>query len=148
MARKAAERAAAAVRDIEFDTFLVGCHVPPLISESEEMVWSDLSLSDPEPFKSEVNREVGKAFAAITSIKARSASIEKMNVGDILPSMYVYAQDGTIQHFSVPTNPQSTSRELVLAPQDEMELGTNAWVCLNDPPPARSMESSSAPQRE
>ena len=25
------------------------------------MVWSDLSLAEPEPFKSEVNREVGKA---------------------------------------------------------------------------------------
>jgi tRNA pseudouridine synthase 10 len=30
------------------------------------MVWSDLSLADPEPFKSEVNREVGKTVAAIT----------------------------------------------------------------------------------
>jgi tRNA pseudouridine synthase 10 len=30
------------------------------------MIWSDLSLTDPEPFKSEVNREVGKAVAAIT----------------------------------------------------------------------------------
>ena len=30
------------------------------------MVWSDLSLGDPEPFKSEVNREVGKAVSALT----------------------------------------------------------------------------------
>jgi tRNA pseudouridine synthase 10 len=30
------------------------------------MVWSDLSLSEPEPFKSEVNREVGKAVAVLT----------------------------------------------------------------------------------
>ena len=28
------------------------------------MVWSDLSLAEPEPFKSEVNREVGKAVSA------------------------------------------------------------------------------------
>jgi len=38
--------------------------VPPLIAENEEMVWSDLSLAEPEPFKSEVNREVGKAVSA------------------------------------------------------------------------------------
>jgi tRNA pseudouridine synthase 10 len=38
--------------------------VPPLIAENEEMVWSDLSLGEPEPFKSEVNREVGKAVSA------------------------------------------------------------------------------------
>jgi tRNA pseudouridine synthase 10 len=30
------------------------------------MVWSDLALSEPEPFKSEVNREVGKAVSART----------------------------------------------------------------------------------
>jgi tRNA pseudouridine synthase 10 len=50
----------------ECSTILVGCRVPPLVAENEEMVWSDLSLSDPEPFKSEVNREVGKAVSALT----------------------------------------------------------------------------------
>ena len=64
--REWADRVVAATQGIEYATFLVGCHVPPLIAESEEMVWSDLSLADPEPFKSEVNREVGKAVAGIT----------------------------------------------------------------------------------
>lgn len=45
-------------------TFVIGSKVPPLISESEEMVWSDLGLADPEPLKSEINREVGKLVAA------------------------------------------------------------------------------------
>lgn len=61
-----ADRVVQSVQGIEFDTFLVGCRVPPLIAENEEMVWSDLSLSEPEPFKSEVNREVGKAVSART----------------------------------------------------------------------------------
>lgn len=61
-----ADRVVEAVKDIEFSTLLVGCRVPPLIAENEEMVWSDLSLTDPEPFKSEVNREVGKAVSAKT----------------------------------------------------------------------------------
>jgi hypothetical protein len=73
------------------------------------------------------------AYAGIVSIKSRSASIEKMNVGDILPSMYVYAADNTIQQFSVPTSPQSTAKEIVLSPEDDMSLGPHAWVCLNDP---------------
>ncbi len=59
-----ADRVVEAVKGIEFGTLLVGCRVPPLIAENEEMVWSDLSLTDPEPFKSEVNREVGKAVSA------------------------------------------------------------------------------------
>jgi tRNA pseudouridine synthase 10 len=61
-----ADRVVEAVKDLEFKTLLVGCRVPPLIAENEEMVWTDLSLSDPEPFKSEVNREVGKAVSAQT----------------------------------------------------------------------------------
>lgn len=65
-----ADRVAEAVRGIEFSTFLIGCRVPPLVAENEEMVWSDLSLADPEPFKSEVNREVGKAVSARTGKRA------------------------------------------------------------------------------
>jgi tRNA pseudouridine synthase 10 len=61
-----ADRVMASVKGIEFSTFLVGCRVPPLIAENEEMVWSDLSLTEPEPFKSEVNREVGKAVSVLT----------------------------------------------------------------------------------
>jgi len=61
-----AGKVATALEGYEYDTFLVGCRVPPLIAENEEMVWSDLSLTDPEPFKSEVNREVGKAVSALT----------------------------------------------------------------------------------
>ena len=59
-----ADKVIKALEGIEFKTFLVGCRVPPLIAENEEMVWSDLSLGEPEPFKSEVNREVGKAVSA------------------------------------------------------------------------------------
>ncbi|MDD1719784.1 MAG: tRNA pseudouridine(54/55) synthase Pus10 [Methanoregulaceae archaeon] len=59
-----ADRVSSAVSGIEFRTFLIGTRVPPLVAENEEMVWSDLSLSDPEPIKSEVNREVGKAVSA------------------------------------------------------------------------------------
>ena len=61
-----ADRVVEALKDLEFKTLLVGCRVPPLIAENEEMVWSDLSLADPEPFKSEVNREVGKAVSVLT----------------------------------------------------------------------------------
>jgi len=60
------DRVITAVAGIEYSTFLIGCRVPPLIAENEEMVWSDLSLTEPEPFKSEVNREVGKAVSART----------------------------------------------------------------------------------
>lgn len=61
-----AERVKEAVAGIDYRTFLIGCRVPPLMVESEEMVWSDLSLDAPEPLKAEFNREVGKAVSLIT----------------------------------------------------------------------------------
>jgi tRNA pseudouridine synthase 10 len=67
---KWAERARASLLDIEYSTFLVGTKVPPLITESEELVWSDLGLSFPEPLKAEMNREVGKRIALLTGKEA------------------------------------------------------------------------------
>ncbi|RQD79586.1 MAG: tRNA pseudouridine(54/55) synthase Pus10 [Methanocalculus sp. MSAO_Arc1] len=61
-----AARVADALDGIEHDTFVIGTRVPPMMAESEEMLWSDFSLGDPEPLKSEMNREVGKAVAALT----------------------------------------------------------------------------------
>ncbi len=58
------DRVLEAFRGVEGETFVIGSKIPPLMSESEEMVWSDLCLSDPEPLKSEINREVGKRVAA------------------------------------------------------------------------------------
>jgi tRNA pseudouridine synthase 10 len=76
-----AARVVEAMSGIEHSTFLVGTRVPPLMAESEEMVWSDLGLTGPEPLKSEVNREVGKAVSAITG---KSADLSRPDVVAIL----------------------------------------------------------------
>jgi tRNA pseudouridine synthase 10 len=55
-----AEKVKESLEGLEFKTFLLGCKIPPMVSESEEMVWSDLSLKSPEPVKAEFNRETGK----------------------------------------------------------------------------------------
>jgi tRNA pseudouridine synthase 10 len=65
-----AGRVVESLSGIEHSTFLIGTRVPPLMAESEELVWSDLGLDGPEPLKSEVNREVGKAVSAITGKEA------------------------------------------------------------------------------
>lgn len=84
-----ADRVVEALKDLEFKTLLVGCRVPPLIAENEEMIWSDLSLADPEPFKSEVNREVGKAVSARTG---KNVDFKKPDVVIILD-----ASAGTVE---------------------------------------------------
>ena len=76
-----ARRVLDAVQGIEFETFLIGTRVPPLMAESEEMVWSDLSLRDPEPLKAEMNREVGKA---VSNISGKVADLQRPDVVAIL----------------------------------------------------------------
>ena len=61
-----AEKVVESLTGIEFATFLIGTRVPPLMAENEEMVWSDLHLTDAEPLKAELNREVGKAVTVLT----------------------------------------------------------------------------------
>ena len=95
-----------------------------LFIDAHHEVLSAISIDDPSTLDG--------AFAGITSIKARSASIEKMNVGEILPTVFVYTGENTIQEYSVPQNPESTERELVLSTEDDVELGLKGWVCLGD----------------
>jgi tRNA pseudouridine synthase 10 len=78
-----ADRVMAALDGIEYRTFLIGTRVPPLISENEEMVWSDLSLAYAEPIKSEINREVGKAVSGKTGKDADMTSPDVLAVLDI-----------------------------------------------------------------
>jgi len=72
-------------------------------------------------------------YGGIVSIKSRSSTIEKMNVGSILPELYVYSEGGTINDFSVPQNPSTVEREAIVSTEDDIDLGGLAWVCSKDP---------------
>jgi len=49
-----------AVKDYEFETFLVGSKIDEDIQEKEQRLWKHLKLEDTEPIKMEINREIGK----------------------------------------------------------------------------------------
>jgi tRNA pseudouridine synthase 10 len=78
-----AEKVKESLDGIEFATFLIGTRVPPLMAESEEMVWSDLSLLSPEPLKSEMNREVGKAVGQRTGKAADLVNPDVLAILDL-----------------------------------------------------------------
>lgn len=61
-----ADRAVEAIGDIEYSTFLVGTKVSGLLSENEEILWSECGITYAEQLKTELNREVGKLIAART----------------------------------------------------------------------------------
>jgi len=63
-----AERCAAAVEGVEFDTYQVGTRAPPLVEENEMLLRESAGLPEDagERFKSEYNREVGKRVGRLT----------------------------------------------------------------------------------
>jgi tRNA pseudouridine synthase 10 len=86
-----ASRVVAALDGIECKTFLLGSKVPPLIAEAEEMVWSDLSLHDIEPLKSEINREVGKAVSALNGLKV------ELKTPDVVVVLNIHEESTEVQ---------------------------------------------------
>ncbi len=65
-----AEKAAAALKDWECATILVGTRMSGLLAENEELLQADGGSKHAEPLKSELNREVGKRLAAKTRKQA------------------------------------------------------------------------------
>lgn len=61
-----AERAAEALEGYEFETFLFGSRVPPLVEENENLLDEIHGDEGAARFKSEFNREVGKRFGKRT----------------------------------------------------------------------------------
>ncbi|WP_370575404.1 tRNA pseudouridine(54/55) synthase Pus10 [Methanomethylovorans sp.] len=61
-----ANLAVAALEGMEYSSFLVGTKVSGLLSENEEILWSECGIAHAEQLKTEMNREVGKLIASKT----------------------------------------------------------------------------------
>jgi tRNA pseudouridine synthase 10 len=64
-----AKKAAGALVDLEYNTILVGTKMSGLLAENEELLLADGGSIHAEPFKSELNREVGKRISSKTGKK-------------------------------------------------------------------------------
>ncbi len=93
-------------------------------------VLKDIDIEDPELYDG--------TYAGIVSIKSRSATIEKMNVGEILPELHVYSEDEIIKSYEISQNPDSIEKEAVLSTEADIDLGSKAWISLTDPLSARN----------
>ena len=72
-------------------------------------------------------------YASLTTFKARSATIEKMNIGDILPMLNFPAEDGTIKEYAIPSDPNTEKAEWILSFSDDADVGSDAWISMGDP---------------
>jgi tRNA pseudouridine synthase 10 len=79
-----AAKAADALQGREYATFVVGTKMSGLLAENEELLLADGGSKHAEPFKSELNREVGKRLAALTGKEASLKSpdvVVHLNLG-------------------------------------------------------------------
>ncbi len=72
-------------------------------------------------------------YCGIVSPKSRSATIDKMNIGDILPDLVLYNENDIIEDFSIPPNPDSIIEEEILSTDADIDLGEKAWAALTNP---------------
>jgi len=84
-----------------------------------------VNIQDPEA--------IDGIYTGLITIKSRSTTIDKMNVGYILPSFNLFDEDETIKEYSTPPNPQSVEKEYILSTEDDIDLGSKAWVSQSDP---------------
>ena len=61
-----ADKAAATLAGREIETLVVGTKMSGLLAGNEELLLADGGSSQAEPFKPELNREVGKSLCALT----------------------------------------------------------------------------------
>jgi len=72
-------------------------------------------------------------YSSLLTFKSRSATIEKINIGSILPQLHLYAEDETIKNYHIPPDPTSKVEEVVLSTTDDIDLGKKSWLCIDDP---------------
>jgi tRNA pseudouridine synthase 10 len=95
-----AERAVQALEGLEYGTILVGTRMSGLLAENEELLLADGGSTHAEPFKSELNREVGKLVAERTGKAADLKrpdvliflDLEKQQVELQIASIYIYGR--------------------------------------------------------
>lgn len=83
------------------------------------------------------------SYAALTSFKSRSQSIDALNFGELLPYLNVYTKEGIIKEFKLNKNPNNKEPNLFLSALDSCEFGKKAWVSYEDQQKAHSIILSS-----
>ncbi|MCK4364837.1 MAG: 2-oxo acid dehydrogenase subunit E2 [Thermoplasmatales archaeon] len=86
-------------------------------------VLDSINIEDPSMFDG--------SYAGIATTETRSNTLDKMNFGDLLPNIHVYDDNENVKSYLLPRDP-SESREYILSTDDDIDLGSKAWLSLDD----------------
>ncbi len=70
-------------------------------------------------------------YAYLLTVKARSSSIDRLNLGEIPPYLHVNTEDHIVHEYRLDQNPESTDYKWLLDTQDDIDVGSPAWVSID-----------------
>ena len=77
------------------------------------------------------DRELG-SFVFSAGFKTRSEANPLLNTGEILPYLHIYSEKNDIQEVKMDTNPRSRKEERIIAVDDDVDLGEEAWISIDE----------------
>lgn len=76
-------------------------------------------------------KNVDGRFGTIISYHSKSANVEKMIFGEILPFLFVSGEEG-LREYSLESDPESSTREWIVSFEDDCDLGPEAWLAYGE----------------
>jgi hypothetical protein len=70
-------------------------------------------------------------YAYLLSVKARSSSIDRLNLGAIPPFLHVNTEDGVVHQYRLDQDPESSDYRWLLDTRDDIDIGSPAWVSID-----------------
>jgi len=71
-------------------------------------------------------------FGSIISLKARSATVNALNFGEIYPYLDFYGISDKIEEYQMDQNPSTKDREWIISYKDDADLGKEAWLSYGE----------------
>lgn len=71
-------------------------------------------------------------YAYLLTVRARSSSIDRLNLGDIPPYLHVNTEDHVVHEYRLDQNPESTDYKWLLDTRDDIDMDSPAWVSIDD----------------
>ncbi len=71
-------------------------------------------------------------YAYLLTVRARSSTIDRLNLGTIPPYLHVSTEDGTVHQYRLDQNPETTDYKWLLDTQDDIDIGNPAWYSIDN----------------
>jgi hypothetical protein len=71
-------------------------------------------------------------YGSIISLKARSATVDSLNFGEIYPYLDFYGENNNVEEYQMDQNPATKDREWIISYKNEADLGTEAWLSYGE----------------